>query len=213
MSSDESSGVIQSIARAGRSFPPSPAVVARALLGGASYQALYRRSVDDPEGFWAEMAGQELVWSRRWDSVLDWKPPFARWFDGGALNVSVNCLDRHLADRGDKTALIWEGEPGDTVRLTYRELHAEVCRFANVLRGQGIVAGDPLFILYTSGTTGKAEGHRAHHGRLSAGRHLTTKYVFDLQATTTSTGARPTSAGSRATATWSTARSPTAPPR
>jgi len=146
MSSDESSGVIQSIARAGRSFPPSPALVARALIGGASYQALYRRSVDDPDGFWAEMAGQELVWSRRWDSVLDWKPPFARWFDGGTLNVSVNCLDRHLADRGDKTALIWEGEPGDTVRLTYRELHSEVCRFANVLRGQGIVAGDRIAI-------------------------------------------------------------------
>jgi acetyl-CoA synthetase len=102
--------------------------------------------VEDPEGFWAEMAGKELAWSRRWDRVLDWQPPFARWFDGGTLNVSVNCLDRHLATRGDKTAVIWEGEPGDTLRMTYRELHAEVCRFANVLLAQGIVAGDRIAI-------------------------------------------------------------------
>ncbi|MEO8212530.1 MAG: acetate--CoA ligase [Myxococcales bacterium] len=146
MSSDENSGVIQSIARAGKSFPPSPAVTARALLDEKAYRKLYDRSIQDPEGFWADMAAQELVWSRRWDRVLDWKPPQARWFDGGTLNVSENCLDRHLATRGDKVALIWEGEPGDEVKLTYRELHAEVCRFANVLKGQGIVAGDRVAI-------------------------------------------------------------------
>jgi acetyl-CoA synthetase len=146
MSTDQSTGVIQSIARAGRSFPPAPDVVARALLDEGAYRDLYRRSVEDPEGFWAEMAGKELAWSRRWDRVLDWQPPFARWFDGGTLNVSVNCLDRHLATRGDKTAVIWEGEPGDTLRMTYRELHAEVCRFANVLLAQGIVAGDRIAI-------------------------------------------------------------------
>ncbi|MEO7670299.1 MAG: acetyl-coenzyme A synthetase N-terminal domain-containing protein, partial [Polyangia bacterium] len=123
MSSDENSGVIQSIARAGKSFPPSPAVTARALLDEEAYRKLYDRSIQDPEGFWADMAAQELVWSRRWDRVLDWKPPQARWFDGGTLNVSENCLDRHLATRGDKVALIWEGEPGDEVKLTYRELH------------------------------------------------------------------------------------------
>ena len=146
MSNAEHSGVIRSIAREGRRFPPPVAATRRALLDEAAYERLYRRSVEDPEGFWAEMAQSELTWAKRWDRVLDWQLPFARWFDGGELNVSVNCLDRHLATRGDKIALLWEGEPGDTRRLTYRELHAEVCRFANVLLGQGIVAGDRIAI-------------------------------------------------------------------
>ncbi len=146
MSSADNTGVIRSVSREGRSFPPSPPTVARALLDDAAYQTLYRRSIDDPDGFWADMAKSELLWTRPWDRVLDWQPPFARWFDGGTLNVSVNCLDRHLATRGDKIALLWEGEPGDTRRLTYRELHAEVCRFANVLLSQGIVAGDRVAI-------------------------------------------------------------------
>jgi acetyl-CoA synthetase len=146
MSSSDNSGVIRSMAREGRRFPPSAATTARALLDETAYQELYRRSVEEPDAFWAEMAAKELTWSKPWDRVLDWQPPFARWFDGGTLNVSVNCLDRHLATRGDKVALLWEGEPGDTRRLTYRELHAEVCRFSNVLLSQGIQSGDRVAI-------------------------------------------------------------------
>ena len=146
MSDSDGSGVIRSVAREGRRFPPPPTAVRRALIGEAEHERLYRRSVEDPEGFWADMAKSELDWKKPWDRVLDWRPPYARWFDGGELNLSANCLDRHLAARGDKTALLWEGEPGEIRRLSYRELHAEVCRFANVLRAQGIVAGDRVAI-------------------------------------------------------------------
>ena len=107
---------------------------------------MYRRSIDDPEGFWAETAEAELAWSKPWDKVLTWNLPWARWFDGGELNLSANCLDRHLATRGDKVALVWEGEPGDSRKLTYRQLHAEVCKFANVLKGLGVGAGDRVAI-------------------------------------------------------------------
>src|SRR6187551_439567 len=134
MSASEGTGVIQSVSRETRRFPPPADAVARALVDAATYERLYRRSVEDPEGFWADMAKAELTWSKPWTSVLDWKPPFARWFDGGELNVSVNCLDRHLATRGDKTALLWEGEPGEVRALTYRQLHTEVSKFANVLK-------------------------------------------------------------------------------
>ena len=146
MSTSDSSGTIQSVSREGRKFAPPAASVARAHVDAAAYERLYRRSVDDPEGFWAEMAKAELAWTKPWHKVLDWQPPNARWFDGGELNVSANCLDRHLATRGDKTALLWEGEPGEKRRISYRELHAEVCKFANVLKGQGIVAGDRVAI-------------------------------------------------------------------
>ena len=142
----ENTGVIRSVAREDRRFPPPPEAKARTLLDEATYQSLYRRSIDDPEGFWGDMASKELVWSKRWTNVLDWQPPDARWFDGGTLNVAENCLDRHLATRGDKLALLWQGEPGEERRLTYRELHAEVCRFANVLRAQGVAAGDRVAI-------------------------------------------------------------------
>ena len=146
MSDSDNTGVIQSVSREVRVFPPPPAAAARALIDAETYEKMYRRSVDDPEGFWADMATAELTWSKPWDRVLDWKPPFARWFDGGELNVSVNCLDRHLEARGDKVALLWEGEPGEVRRITYRELHADVCKFANVLKNLGIVAGDRVAI-------------------------------------------------------------------
>jgi acetyl-CoA synthetase len=145
-SSRDTSGTIQSVSREARRFEPSAAVRARALIDEGEYQRLYRRSVDEPEAFWAEMAGAELAWSKPWTQVLDWQPPFARWFDGGELNLAANCLDRHLATRGDKIALLWIGEPGESRKLTYRELHAEVCKFANVLGAQGIVAGDRVAI-------------------------------------------------------------------
>jgi acetyl-CoA synthetase len=148
----ESTGVIQSVSREARRFPPPPAFAARALLSDAvAYERLYRRSIDEPEAFWGDMARAELAWSKPWTKVLDWQLPWARWFDGGELNVSANCLDRHLEARGDKVALLWEGEPVaggafEQRRLTYRELHAEVCKFANVLEGLGVVAGDRVAI-------------------------------------------------------------------
>ncbi len=143
----DAEGTIQSISREARRFPPPAAFVARARLNdAAAYEKLYRRSIDDPEGFWAETAQAELLWSRPWAKVLSWDLPSARWFDGGELNVSANCLDRHLATRGDKVALDWEGEPGDSRKLTYRELHAEVCKLGNVMLGLGIAAGDVVAI-------------------------------------------------------------------
>src|SRR5688572_1216763 len=110
------------------------------------YRALYARSVSDPEGFWAEQA-EGLLWARRWDRVLDWKPPFVQWFVGGQLNISANCVDRHVAaGRGGRTAIVWEGEPGDTRTLTYAQLLEEVCRCANVLEKMGVAKGDRVGI-------------------------------------------------------------------
>jgi acetyl-CoA synthetase len=107
----------------------------------------YDRAKRDPEGYWADWAKQ-LDWIRPWDRVLEWKPPHAKWFLGGKLNASVNCLDRHVqAGRGSKVALIWEGEPpGEVRRITYAELHADVNRFANVLKGLGVRKGDRVAI-------------------------------------------------------------------
>jgi acetyl-CoA synthetase len=138
---------ILSVLKEKRVFPPPPEFQRQAHIKSLDeYRALYRRSVDDPEGFWAEQAGQ-LTWSRKWNRVLEWNAPHAKWFVGGGLNLSENCLDRHVAGgRKDKRALVWEGEPGDTRTLTYGELLAEVCRFANVLKGLGVKAGDRVGI-------------------------------------------------------------------
>ncbi|MGB8509464.1 MAG: acetyl-coenzyme A synthetase N-terminal domain-containing protein, partial [Pyrinomonadaceae bacterium] len=108
------------------------------------YARLREEASIDPDAFWARMAGEELRWFKKWDSVLKWEPPHAEWFVGGKINVSDNCLDRHLHTwRRNKAAIIWEGEPQGEVRtLTYLQLHAEVCRFANVLKASGVVAGD-----------------------------------------------------------------------
>jgi acetyl-CoA synthetase len=140
-------GTIKSVSREGRLFPPSKEFTARAVINdAAAYEKLYRRSIDDPEGFWAETARAELTWIRDFKKVLDWKLPYSKWFEDGQINLSANCLDRHLATRGDKVAIEWEGEPGDSVKLTYRELHAEVCKFANAMKALGIVAGDRVAI-------------------------------------------------------------------
>ncbi len=111
------------------------------------YQSLYERAKADPQKFWAELAEQELDWFQKWDTVLDWQPPFAKWFVGGKINISYNCLDRHLTTwRKNKAALIWEGEPGDSRTLTYAQLHREVCQFANVLKQLGVQKGDRVGI-------------------------------------------------------------------
>ena len=137
-----------SIAPSERLYRPSPTFSRQAYIKSQDqYQELYRRSMEDPEGFWDDIAGRELAWDQRWERVLDWDPPFARWFVGGRLSVLHNCLGRHLeAGRGDKIAYIWEGEPGEIRTLTYQELHEEVCRFANVLRSLGVRRGDRVAI-------------------------------------------------------------------
>jgi acetyl-CoA synthetase len=125
-------------------FPP-PDIVAEA--NAPEYEKLYQRSLDDPESFWAERAG-ELEWYRQWDKVLDdSNPPFFKWFVGGKTNIVHNALDRHLHTfRKNKLALIWEGEPGDTRTFSYFALNREVCKFANVLRSMGVKKGDIVTI-------------------------------------------------------------------
>jgi len=137
---------IDSILHERRVFPPPPAFSAGARVKSmAEYEALSRRAAEDPDGFWAEIA-RELFWQTPWRKVVDWNLPDATWFAGATTNLAYNCLDRHLQARGDKPALLWEGEPGDDRRITYRELHAEVCRAANALTGLGVAAGDRVAI-------------------------------------------------------------------
>ena len=127
-----------------------PHAAERALIDEAAYQAMYERSIRDPEGFWAEMANEHVHWFRKWDQVADWSfegDVGIRWFDGAKVNVAYNCLDRHLEERGDKAAILWEGdEPGKERCITFRELHAEVCRFANVLKSRGVERGDRVCV-------------------------------------------------------------------
>src|SRR3989475_8740811 len=112
----------------------------------AQYRRMYRESIRQPAKFWTREA-KELVWRSPWKKVLEWKPPFAKWFVGGKLNACENCLDRHLSgSRRNKAAIIWEGEPGDKRTLTYQQLHREVCRFANVLKRNKIKTGDRVII-------------------------------------------------------------------
>jgi acetyl-CoA synthetase len=134
---------ITSVLKEKRTFPPPPEFAAAARINSMeAYQKLWQRAKDDPEGFWADLA-DNLQWDQRWDHVLVWDEPHAQWFAGGKLNVSANCIDRHLrGSRKNKAAIIWEGEPGDSRTLTYQALHREVCRFANVLKGQGVRPGD-----------------------------------------------------------------------
>jgi acetyl-CoA synthetase len=138
---------IDSTLRENRVFPPPPEFSAQAHIKSlAQYEALYKRSIEDPEGFWAE-AAKELHWFKKWDKVIEGNFPSVQWFTGGKLNLSFNCVDRHaLGSRRDKTAILWEGEPGEVRRLSYRELHVEVQKFANVLKGLGINKGDRVAI-------------------------------------------------------------------
>ncbi len=129
---------------------PVPADLANsAHINAEKYQEMYQRSIDDPDGFWGDAAEEFLTWSKKWDSVSDWdfNDASIKWFTGGKLNVSYNCLDRHLETRGDQTALIWESDnPEEDKKITYRELHAEVCKFANVLKDRGVKKGDRVCI-------------------------------------------------------------------
>jgi len=145
---------ITSVSQEARVFRPLKEFSKRARIQSlAQYRKMYRASVSAPEKFWAQQAKDELVWFKPWTKVLQWKEPFAKWFVGGRLNASYNCLDRHLGTpTANKAALIWEGEPaadgkaGEERTLTYKQLHYEVCRFANVLKRNGISKGDRVLI-------------------------------------------------------------------
>ncbi len=139
---------IENVLHENRFFPPPREFQARARIGSeAQYQRMYKESIENPEAFWGRIAG-ELPWMQPFTQVLDWsRAPFARWFVEGRINASAVCLDRHLTTAtSDKRAIVWEGEPGDQRTLTYAELHMEVCRLANALRGRGIRRGDRVAI-------------------------------------------------------------------
>jgi len=129
-------------------YPPPADFVSKANVSGMeAYRQLYEKARDTPEEFWGELAEREIFWFKKWDRVFEWRPPFVKWFAGGKTNVPYNCLDRHLeTHRRNKTAIIWEGEPGDERTLTYAELHRLVGRFANVLKARGYQAGDKAII-------------------------------------------------------------------
>jgi len=138
---------LETILREHRVFPPPEEFAKQAHIKSlAEYQKMYQRSVTDPEGFWAD-AARELHWFRPWTKVLDWNLPWAKWFVGGRINLCYNCVDRHVMNGlADKTAILWEGEPGEVRKLTFGELHAEVQKFANVLKGLGIKKGDRVAV-------------------------------------------------------------------
>ena len=131
--------LLETLLQENRSFPPPKEFQARANVKDPK---VYERAARDPLGFWEEWASK-LTWFKKWDQVLEWNLPYAKWFVGGKTNIAYNCLDRHLVNsRANKTAILWEGEPGDERTLTYGQLHREVCRFANALKGLGIAPGD-----------------------------------------------------------------------
>ncbi len=138
---------LDSTLRENRVFPPPSEFAAKAHIKNlAEYEQMYRRSVEDPESFWAE-AARELHWFKHWDKVLEWNEPWVKWFVGGKTNLCYNCVDRHaLGSKRDKVAILWEGEPGEIRKLTFGDLHAEVQRFANALRSLGIKKGDRVAV-------------------------------------------------------------------
>ena len=146
--SGESSGQIDTVMHETRLFPPPKAFAAGARIKSLDeYQSLWDEAASDPPKFWADLARDELHWFEPFEQPLVWKEPVAHWFAGGKTNVSYNCLDRNVAaGLGNRTAILWEGEPGDTRTLTYADLHREVCKFANVLKQLGIEEGDRVSI-------------------------------------------------------------------
>jgi acetyl-CoA synthetase len=135
---------IESVLHEERVFPPPRSFSEKAYIKSRKQREMLRAEASaEPERFWAGMAAEELHWFKRWDTVLAWNLPHAQWFVGGKLNISYNCLDRHLSTwRRHKAALVWEGEPGETRTLTYQQLHTEVCRFANALKRLGVKKAD-----------------------------------------------------------------------
>jgi acetyl-CoA synthetase len=139
---------IDSLLKETRRFPPPAEFARQALVGShADYDALYKRSIEDPLGFWSQIAEHNFHWSRIWEKVCDWQPPYAKWFVGAQTNICYNCVDRHVErGLGEKTAILFEGEPGDVRRVSFRELQLEVSKFANVLKSLGVRKGDRVTI-------------------------------------------------------------------
>ncbi|OGI18325.1 MAG: acetate--CoA ligase [Candidatus Melainabacteria bacterium RIFCSPHIGHO2_02_FULL_34_12] len=129
-----------------RTFSPSEDFVSQANLNKKEYERLKSKAETDFEGFWSELAEKNIHWFKKWDKVYQWNEPFSKWFTHGKTNVSYNCLDRHLKERANKTALIWIGENGDKRKITYGELHREVCKFSNVLLSLGVKESDRIVI-------------------------------------------------------------------
>ncbi len=151
MSAKEMEDKITSLLSEGNTFEPPQEGRDEAWIKSLDqYKEIYQRSMDDPEGFWSERADELVTWDKKWDKVLEYDltVPEVKWFQGGKLNVSYNCLDRHLEDgRRNKAAIIWQGEPEEDVKVyTYQMLHTEVCRFANVLKKKGVKKGDRVAI-------------------------------------------------------------------
>ncbi|MFP6620423.1 MAG: acetate--CoA ligase [Pirellulaceae bacterium] len=145
--SEKTSGQIDTVMQEERLFPPNEEFAGRCQLDSlAAYEKLYEEAKQDPVAFWERLAREELHWFKDFDQTLEWDEPFAKWFVGGETNVSYNCLDAHLESRGNKAAIIWEGEPGDQRTLTYEQLHHEVCKFSNVLKKLGVGTGDVVSI-------------------------------------------------------------------
>jgi acetyl-CoA synthetase len=146
--SQTTGGQIDTVMQEERLFPPSAEFAAQARIGSMeAYQKLFDEAQADPQAFWAKLAREELHWFKPFDTALVWNEPFAKWFVGGQTNASYNCLDAHMSTAvRNKTAILWEGEPGDERRITYAELHREVCKFANVLKSLGIGQGDVVSI-------------------------------------------------------------------
>ncbi|MDP2804519.1 MAG: AMP-binding protein, partial [Gallionellaceae bacterium] len=131
-----------------RVFKPSEAFVAQANVSGmAAHQAMSKAAHDDYEGYWAKLARENILWKKPFTKILDESnAPFFKWFEDGELNVSYNCLDKHLTTQPEKTALIFEADDGTVTKVNYRELHARVCQFANALKARGIKKGDRVVI-------------------------------------------------------------------
>ena len=145
--SENTGGSIDNVMQESRLFPPSEEFLKGCEINSMeAYQELYERAAADPVKFWGDLAREELHWFQDFEQTLEWKEPDAQWFLGGTTNVSYNCLDRNLEANGDKTAIIWEGEPGDIRTFTYKELHSEVSRLANAFKKAGVEKGDVVSI-------------------------------------------------------------------
>ena len=146
--SDSRGGQIDTVMQEDRLFPPSADFAAKSRVGSMeAYEALWNAAKADPVAFWDKLAKEELHWFEPYTETLEWQEPFAKWFVGGKTNASYNCVDRHIEQgRGDQIAIVWEGEPGDQRTLTFKELHAEVCKFANAMKGLGVGEGDVVSI-------------------------------------------------------------------
>src|SRR5438874_8045735 len=144
MATAEPATHIDALLQEERRYPPTPEFKAQANWNDPE---IYKRAEADPEGFWADQAKREIDWAKPWDRVLEWDAPWAKWFVGGQINASYNCVDRHLATwRRNKAAIVWEGEPGDERVLTYQDLYREVNRAALALKQAGVQKGDTVAI-------------------------------------------------------------------